>query len=118
MADASKLLTIFRERFSEFSDVNDKTLMIFIGDAVALSSLSDRAIVYLAAHLYVVDKGAHATVDSGANTVVSERTGKHAVTYAQQSERSADSFYETTKYGRMFLQLKRQSHGFRVRVYE
>ncbi len=117
--DLNKLLGSFRNRFDELDSVSDETVTMYLEDALVIYAQSERAVIYLAAHLYVVDKGNDASIDGGMGVVTSDKTGKKQNTYKTQSERDADSFYEITSYGRKYLQFKRHDAGgkFRARVY-
>ena len=124
MASPTELLPEFRIRFPEFDDpvATDAAVLIYLGDACAIFSCGRRATLYLAAHLLQVDltSGAGSTgggEDGGNGVVSSETVGKVSTSYKNTSDsNSKDVFYETTPYGRKYIQFRNASPGYRVSV--
>ena len=116
------LLPVFRARLTEFKSVNDDTIRIYLDDALCIFSLCEKAAVYLAAHLFVLDRDQESVtgIDDGLGQVSSERIGKKAVTYKHQTGKNGrdETFYTSTKYGRKYLEFSRHcsAKAFRVRV--
>ena len=110
-------LATFRERFPEFSDLDDGRVRPMLEAAKEIHSLSIAATLYLAAHLITLDLKERAIgVDEGAGVVISESIGPKKVTYKTQAEREGEVFFARTPYGRMFLTLRRPATAFSVRV--
>jgi hypothetical protein len=124
MASPIKLLPEFRIRFPEFADpiASDAQVLIYLGDACAIFSCGRRGTLYLSAHLLQVDliSGAGSTgggEDGGNGVVSSETVGKVSTAYKNTSDsNSKDVFYETTPYGRKYVQFRNSSPGYRVSV--
>ena len=87
-------------------------------DAARLAELTDEAyelvgqlgrsaVLNCLAHL--IELEGESGLDGGSGVVKSERLGPKQTTYALQAERGADSWYETTVYGRRVLRLKASS---------
>lgn len=114
-------LAAFRARFPEFSGLSDAIVTLCLEDALCIFRLCDRAVLQLAAHLCAldIDQPGNTGIDSGLGEITSEKVGQKAVTYKTQAGKEADVFYTTTKYGRMFLQLRNKCTGraFTIRVF-
>lgn len=114
------LLADFRVRFPEFAADEDVRIIMYIEDAQSIFNCCDKAIIYLAAHLLTLDNasGAGSTggEDDGGNGVVaSETVGRVSTSYVNQSAAgSKDVYYETTPYGRRYIQLRNACAGYRV----
>jgi len=122
MASPSELLPAFRARFPEFSAVVDLTVELYLGDAISLFNCNDKAVLYLAAHLLVLDtasgvgsSGTGGELDQGLGIVTAETVGKVSTSYQNASGANVkDTFYETTSYGRRFIQFRNSSPGYRI----
>ena len=122
MASPDQLLPDFRTRFPEFSGEVDARLLMYLGDACAVHSCSKKATQYLAAHFLTLDNetGAGiadrgADVDDGDGIVTSERVGAVATTFANNaSANPKDGTYQTTAYGRRYIQFRNAAPGYRV----
>lgn len=119
--NVADLRTDFRARFPEFSAIDDAQVDVYIGDALCIFRLCERAVVHLAAHLCALaqDQSSVTGIDGGLGEVESERIGKKAVTYKTQAKDNKDVYYTSTKYGRAFIQFRNKcpSRAFTVRVY-
>ncbi len=116
------LLVDFRARFPEFADptLTDAQVTLYLEDAVALHGLCDRAALYLAAHLWVLDRDqASGGIDDGLGEVSGDTIGKKSAQYKTIAERGKDAFYTTTPYGRKYIAFRDRCLGraFSVRVY-
>ena len=111
---------IISTRFPVFDGQSDATVTLYLEDALCIFKLCDRAVIYLAAHLCSldIDQSGNTGIDSGLGEITSEKIGQKAVTYKTQASVEKDVFYTTTKYGRMFLQLRDKcpSRAFTPRV--
>ncbi len=107
-------------RFPELCDVSNEQVTLYVGDAVATHGLCDRAALYLAAHLYVLDRDQpDGGIDDGLGEITSDSIGKKSSIMKALAERGEDAFYTTTPYGRKYLHFRRKCAGraFSVRVY-
>jgi len=115
------ILAEFRIRFPEFASVPDATVELYIGDALAIFCGCCKAVVFLTAHLCALaqDQDGVDGIDGGMGEVASEKIGQKTVTYKTQAGKAADTFYTTTKYGRLFIQFRNKcaSRAFTARVY-
>ena len=120
MATVAELLIDFDIRFPEFSGESEARKTLYIEDAICIFNCCDKAIIYLAAHLLTLDNasGAGSTggdVDGGNGLVSSEAVGSVNTSYANQAVAgSKDVYYETTPYGRRYIQLRNACSGYRV----
>ena len=121
------LLPLFDARFPEFKTVSEATKRIYLDDALCIFSLCEKAVLYLAAHLYVLDRdqslstqNGGAGIDDGLGEITSERIGKKATSYKHQTGKGGKSevFYTTTAYGRKYLEFasKCPAKAFPIRV--
>ncbi len=120
------LLPNFRTRFPELSGVSDDLVSVYIEDALCIFALCEKAVVYLAAHLCVLDRDQNvgvtdgdAGIDDGLGQIQSEKIGQKQAAYKHNAERDADTFYTSTPYGRKYLEFKRtcSSRAFKVRIF-
>ncbi len=130
-SSVEELLAKFRIRFPEFpaNKISDDVVNMYLNDALCIFSLCDKAVQYLTAHLYVLDrdqsvseKNGKAGVDDGLGQIESDKIGKKATTYKHQTGKGGktESFYTSTPYGRKYLEFARKCPGaaFTVRVYD
>ena len=119
------LLPAFRAQFPEFApaDYPDSVVTMWLECARGIHRLSEKATLFLTAHLVALDAeeraGGAAGVDGGGNEYEEEQIGPKRVRYRKQSADERDTFYTRTSYGRLFLQLERRTpaHAMAVRVY-
>jgi len=114
MPTAEELRPKFRARFPEFATTSDDDLDDFLEDALAIHTGSNRATLYLSAHLITIcnDSGVGSTgagVDGGDGEVTAETVGRESVSVMAQAERGNDAFYTTTAYGRKYLAFAKAS---------
>ncbi len=120
MSSPETLLPLFRIRFPEFIAVEDPTVLMYLGDALSIFNCNDTATQYLAAHFLVldIDSGAGSTggdVDGGSDNVVSESVGAISTTWkTSNTEKASDIEYETTPYGRRYMQFRNATPAYRV----
>ena len=122
MASPEELLPEFRVRFPEFDGESDAKVLLYLGDACAIFSCCTKATIYLAAHLLSLDlvsgtgeAGEGGGVDGGNGVVASESVGSVSTSYKNGSDANAkDVFYETTPYGRKYIQFRNACAGYRV----
>jgi len=120
---SNTLLPLFRSFFPEFAGISDAVVDAYLVDAGVIFCASQRAQVYLAAHLLVLDQasgvgqgGTGGVVDGGDGEHESEKVGEISVTVKTMAESNLDSFYTTTPYGRKFLAFKKASPSYRMSV--
>ncbi len=122
MASPDQLLPEFRTRFPEFDSVSDALVLLQLGDALSVFNCNDKATLFLAAHYLTLDTssgvgvaGPGGGVDEGLGVVASETVGKVSTSYKNASDINAkDAAYETTPYGRRFIQFRNSSPGYRI----
>ena len=120
LSTVDTLVCDFQKRFTEFTNLGPASVRMYVEDAVSLHGLCDRAALYLAAHLYVLDRDqSGGGIDDGLGEVSADSIGKKSAQYMTMAERGGDTFYTTTQYGRKYLEFRRKCVGraFSVRVY-
>ena len=106
----------FRQRFPEFSEVENQPVENAVEEAALLHTALPLATLYCAAHLLALNKLQSDAVVSGGE-IVSENSGPVGAQYVSQAEAmsagagSRDAFYTSTNYGRRFLALEKRSPG-------
>ena len=122
MSSPDILLPLFRIRFPELDSESDTTILMYLGDALSVFSCNDKATQYLAAHFLVLDtdSGVGSTggdIDGGDGVVASESVGAVSTAYKNLTDGNAkDAAYETTPYGRRFIQFRNATPAYRVSV--
>lgn len=124
MSSPDILLPLFRIRFPEFDSESDATVLMYLGDALSIFSCNDKATQYLAAHFLLLDNttgvgvpGAGGDLDGGNGVVTSESVGSVSTAYKNLSDGNfKDAAYETTPYGRRYIQFSNSSPGYRVSI--
>lgn len=113
------MLARFRAQFPEFADTSDAAIEAWIENASEITSVSDTAKLYCAAHLLALSQETHGGADEGAGEVRMERIGPKWVEYKAQALFGWEVFFTRSRYGRMLLLLERRapSIGMSVRVY-
>lgn len=122
-----ELLPVFRREFPEFDAKSDDLIKMFIEKALLIHALCEMATVYLAAHFCVTfaslkagEAGDGAPIDAGGiREVIGETAKSISTTYQSMTEAgSADAWYITTLYGRVYVSLKNSCSAkkFSVRV--
>ena len=108
----------FRTRFPEFtaSDHSDDKVAALIATASRMSYTSLEALYYLIAHLVAISAEDAGKPDGGSGEVQSESQGEQSVSYSTMSSDQGDVFFTRTSYGRMFLQLRKNSPGFALGI--
>ena len=114
-----KLLADFRAQFPEFDGMDEPVVLQWLETARDIHALSDRALIWCAAHLIVLDRDEERQIDRGTGEVEEDRAGPKRVRFRAQTRDERDTFFTRTRYGRMFLQLERRTPGYAmgVRVY-
>ena len=102
-------LAAFRDEFAAFASRSDDAVNARGANAERLAGrLSGRAVRLAAAHLLALDESAPpSAADGGAGVVVSESVGPRSVSYMPTSESGSDAWWDQTKYGREFRELRR-----------
>lgn len=114
------LLSAFRAKFPDFSDVVDATVNAYLGEANAEIPEEwadhDLAAGYLAAHLMAVNGLGASAADVGMTAVSTgkkmERVGDTAVAYGAHSTQPGSTMagrYGTTSYGVRYLEIIRRN---------
>ena len=120
-SSTQNLLADFREMFPEFgvADYTDDVVVGWIETARAIHALSDRALIWCAAHLLALDRDEGRETDGGAGIIQSESIGPMRLTFQTQAKDQREVFFSRTSYGRMFLQLEHRTPAMAmaVRVY-
>ena len=111
MAETTVTAAQFKARFPELvTGLSDLNITGYITLACELSAVSKNAILYLAAHLYVLEKEEGAgEIDGGSGEITAETMGRKIYQYKTMAESGRDVFYTRTMYGRTFLALERRS---------
>ena len=100
----------FKSRFPELGPLSDVEITAYITLACELSSVSKTAILYLAAHLYILDKHESGDkIDGGSGEVSSETMNRKVYMYKTMAESNRDVFFTRTMYGRSFLAFEKRS---------
>ena len=99
----------FKAKFPEIRGNSDATIASFIAEACEISSVSRSAILYLTAHLIIIDKEEYGGIDGGSGEVSTESIGGKSLSYKTGSESERDTFFTRTKYGRKFLMFEKRS---------
>ena len=109
--DRSYFVTLF----DEFKSVPGKKIDIYLTNASrridqdAWGDCYEEATAYLAAHLLVSGGGAGGAGGAVAGPITSQSVGDLSRSYGQVNVGSAgDETYATTKYGQMYLELRRE----------
>ena len=112
---APPTLDKFRQRFdmelpASNPNYSDAKVSAMLEVAPQISSVSVEAMLYLTAHLLIVD-AAHATnLDGGSGEVSSESLGPRTTSYVTMAKGpGCDVFYSQSSYGRMFMALESRS---------
>lgn len=123
----AELMQTFRTRFPEFpeSSLTDDQLTLYLGDALAIFRLCEKAVVYLTAHLITLDResgvgtASGASVDGGDGELQSESVGGVSGSWRTMADNGKDTFFTTTAYGRKYITFRNAcpAYAFRVRVY-
>jgi len=137
MQSASDLLAGFRIRFPEFSQniLSDERAIMYLDDALCIFCHCEKAVLYLAAHLYVMDRDQGAGVasadddsvdggglDGGLGLVTKDGIGKKETQYTYQSMQGGKNneglYYEQTLYGRKYIEFAKKCTptAFKIRV--
>jgi len=110
-------LTEFREYFPELSGHADDAVERALIVAREMHGLRDKATLYCAAHLIAIDDGIPQP-DGGQGEVIAESVGSQASRYMAMAESGRQTFFTTTSYGRVFLELElRSSYSVPIRIY-
>ena len=122
-----ELVLSFRTRFVEFdaAAVSDPLLNLYLEEALDVFDLCPRAVIFLAAHLIVLDQvsgvgvSGGASVDGGDGELISDKVGSVSGTYRSMADKGKDTFYTTSVYGRRYIVLRNACSGysFTVRVF-
>lgn len=108
----------FKTRFPEFTTTNDTIIQTIINEADLLianfGKLQDVAMNYLTAHLLTVNKNQSSGKTDGFNQVASKTVGAVSVSYGIDT--SSNSFYSSTSYGQMYLDLKKRISKGNARI--
>lgn len=124
MASSADRLAKFRVRFPEFVGETDARINLYIDDACEIFACCETPILYLAAHLLTLDNasdigvaGSGGVNDGGNGVVASEAVGAVNTSYKNVADANTkDVFYETTPYGRRYIQGRNACPGYRVSV--
>lgn len=119
------MLADFRRLFSEFLTVDDAVVEEYIDLAKEIHNIRKSATLYCAAHLLSISQDDTSQPDFGAVEVIQETIGPKSVTYRSQlqaqsqTETTREAFFNTSRYGRIFLVLEKRTPSFAmpVRVY-
>ena len=104
---AAPTVAEFKARFSGVGQ-SDTEIENSINDANDLiGGAGEKAVMYAAAH--IISLGSGEAVDSGDGEVTSTTIGSRSESYQTMAERGNDTFWTTTRYGRMALKLARSS---------
>ena len=118
MAVTKPSITDFRAKFTEFPETlkPNEDVQDALDVAFQLWDLSRLGVLYLAAHILVLDSERYASgtvqPDGGSGLVTSETIGPQRIDYKTQAENGDDVFYARTSYGRLFLSLKRRTPAY------
>ena len=120
MATIDQGLATFRADIPELATTSDADVRRWLTIAGDIYSATARGMAWLAAHLLTVDAAGEAN-DGGDRIVVSERVGDISRTYARGTQaagtpNASDSFYMSTVYGRVYLQLRSHATARSIRV--
>lgn len=103
----------FKTRFPEFDSKSNETIQMLIDEASLIifnfGDLQDIAMNYLVAHLLTLNGKSTAS-----QQVSSKNVGSVSVSFATDSDSS--SFYASTSYGQMYLDLRKRLSKGNVRV--
>ena len=106
-----ELIEHFRIRYSEFEEVDDKTLSLFFLDAKKELSKSrwgnlyERGLLALVAHLlYLRNQSSKGQPN---NPIASKSVDSLSVGYASSGGKPTDNIYNTTAYGQEYLRLRK-----------
>lgn len=121
------LLAAFRDELPEFSEtvLSNNDAKRYLAAALEIHSLSQRATIYCAAHLYSLAEteqpdGGVGQDDGGAVSVQSQTIGNQTITYAQAADMSSSersSYFNRTPYGRLFLIFENRATANTLRVW-
>ena len=102
---------VFKARFPELiGDLPDTKLTSYISMACELFSSSKTGILYLTAHLVVLERHEGGDqMDGGSGEITSETMNRKVLQYRTMAENDRDVFYTRTIYGRMFLAFEKRS---------
>ena len=110
----------FDVRFPELAGISADEKTMYIEDALTVHNLTDRAALYLAAHLYTLDRDQpNGGIDDGLGEITSDKIGQKSTTVKSVAARSADVLFSTTPYGRKYLLFRQHATGrsFSARIY-
>lgn len=117
LAAKKPTLAEFRATFASHG-ATDETITAAIDVAYSIYALSKRACLHLAAHIIELATAHTGEVDGGAGEVVSETIGQKKTEFQQQAMDAGEAFYTTSKYGRLFLAIKKaRPSGMGMRVF-
>lgn len=120
---ATATVAEFLEKLPEFGvtesggsrTYSDTYIKSALNEALQFYNRRKNGIIYVAAHLIVLDKAERpgpgpATLDVGLQSnVTSERVGPLAVTYRSEMRENRTDFFSRSVYGRYFLELEKHS---------
>jgi len=98
----------FRALFNEFAQTSDEQIERAIDTSYTIYALSKRALLFLVAHILTLETE-EKKLDGGQGEVRVERIGKKQLEYITQASSAGESFYTTSFYGRIHIQLRKAS---------
>ena len=112
----------FREYFPQITNVNDAAVNQAIQEALRIHSADPLATLYCAAHLiaYKQDLEGAPELDGGSGIVSTEGVGPRNISFVNESQLRGGErklFFESSPYGRIFLQLEYRNPDVRLGFY-
>jgi hypothetical protein len=97
----------FKIRFPEFTTTSNDTIQMLIDEATLLitnfGTYQDIATNYLTAHLLTLNGKS-----SPSNSIASKTVGSVSISYGGSNGTLTESFYSSTSYGQMYLDLRKR----------